>query len=231
MARAGKLSRLVAAAMSDARAEILDRVQRAIAGAESVEAPRSYRRRGTADGDANAERFCERVNDYRAEVLRVREAEIEGVVRALCAERGVSGLAIPPGLPWRPAGVELVEDRALGARELDRIEGAFTGCTAAIAETGTIILAGGLHEGRRALTLVPDIHICVVRESQIFEFLPEALEAVEPGVRSPSSPARPRPPTSSSPGSRASTGRAHSSSSSPRRPYDPPICVRPQGSP
>jgi L-lactate dehydrogenase complex protein LldG len=81
-------------------------------------------------------------------------------------------------LSWRPAGVELVEDHGLSAHELDRIDGALTGCTAAIAETGTIILTGGPPEGRRALTLVPDLHICVVGEAQICELLPEALAVI-----------------------------------------------------
>jgi L-lactate dehydrogenase complex protein LldG len=99
---------------------------------------------------------------------------------AVCAERGVSTLVIPPDVPWRPSGVQLVEDHGLSARELDRVDGALTGCTTAIAETGTIVLSGGEHDGRRALTLVPDLHICVVRESQICELLPEALARIDP---------------------------------------------------
>jgi L-lactate dehydrogenase complex protein LldG len=71
-----------------------------------------------------------------------------------------------------------IEDTGLTAAELDQVDGALTGCTAAVAETGTIILTAQRHEGRRALTLVPDLHICVVRESQIVELLPEALEAL-----------------------------------------------------
>jgi L-lactate dehydrogenase complex protein LldG len=166
--------------MSDARAEMLDRIASAIAGATSVDVPRAYRRRGTLDPAETIDRFCERVDDYRAEVRRVNAMEIESVVQELCAERGLSRLAIPPELPWRPAGVELVEDHGLSARELDGVDGAFTGCSAAVAETGTIVLTGGEYEGRRALTLVPDLHICVVRESQVCELLPEALEQLEP---------------------------------------------------
>jgi L-lactate dehydrogenase complex protein LldG len=167
--------------MTDARTEILDRVRRAIAGAETGEVPRGYRRQGALDHEAAVAKFCERVEDYRAEVHRVGVGEIEDVVSAFCAERGVRRLTIPAALSWRPAGVELVEDHGLSAHELDRIDGAFTTCTAAIAETGTIVLTGGPQEGRRALTLVPDLHLCVVRESQIFELLPQALEVVDRG--------------------------------------------------
>ena len=86
----------------------------------------------------------------------------------------------PGGLPsaWRSADVELVEDDELSARDLDLVDGAVTGCTVAIAETGTIVLTGGPAEGRRALSLVPDLHVCVVSEPQIVELLPEALARV-----------------------------------------------------
>ena len=78
--------------------------------------------------------------------------------------------------PGGPATCELVEDDGLEPRALDELGGALTGCTAAVAETGTIILTAAPHEGRRAITLVPDLHICVVRETQIHELVPEALE-------------------------------------------------------
>ena len=97
----------------------------------------------------------------------------------MAPEHGVRRLAIPPQLPWRPTDCELVEDHGLSAHELDGLDGAFTGCTAAVAETGTIILTGGPHEGRRALTLVPDLHICVVGETQICQLLPEALTRID----------------------------------------------------
>ena len=60
--------------------------------------------------------------------------------------------------------------------ELDAVDGVVTGCTVAIAETGTIVLTAAPHEGRRAITLVPDLHVCVVEASQIVELVPEAIE-------------------------------------------------------
>jgi L-lactate dehydrogenase complex protein LldG len=71
-----------------------------------------------------------------------------------------------------------VRDDGLSAAELDDIDGAVTGCAAAIAETGTIVLDGGALSGRRALTLVPDHHICVVHADQIHGQIAEALSAV-----------------------------------------------------
>jgi L-lactate dehydrogenase complex protein LldG len=179
MAGAGQLPRLVEEPVS-ARTDLLNRVAEAIAGAAPTAVPRTYRRRGSLEPEQRTRLFCERVGDYRAEILRVDAAQIEPVVAELCAAQGIRTLAIPPELPWRPAGVELVDDRGLGAHELDRIHGAFTGCTVAVAETGTIILTAGPREGRRALTLVPDHHICVVFESQVCELVPEALARIDP---------------------------------------------------
>jgi L-lactate dehydrogenase complex protein LldG len=168
---------MVGPAVSDARAEILDRV-RAASVTPAGEIARGYRRSGELTHDERTELFRDRVDDYRADVLITND--VEYAVTRLCAERGWRRLALPPGLPWRPGGVELVEDHDLPARELDAVDGALTGCTTAIAETGTIVLTAGPHEGRRALTLVPDVHICVVRESQICELLPEALGRIDP---------------------------------------------------
>jgi L-lactate dehydrogenase complex protein LldG len=164
--------------MSDPRAEILGRITRAIADAESTPVPRAYRRTGTLTPEERTQLFVERVADYRAEVRRV--AHVEEAIAEICAAREVRTLAIPPELAWRPAKVELVEDHGLSAHELDQVDGALTGCSAAIAESGTIVLTAGPEEGRRALTLVPDLHICVLRESQICELLPEALERIDP---------------------------------------------------
>jgi L-lactate dehydrogenase complex protein LldG len=170
----------VAPAVSDARTEILARIGDAITGVQAAPTPRAYRRSGSLGSEERIELFVERVADYRADVRRVDGSEIEAAIAAVCGERSVRTLAVPPGLSWRPQGVELVEDHDLTAHELDRVDGALTGCSAAIAESGTLVLTAGPEEGRRALTLVPDLHICVVRESQICELLPEALERIDP---------------------------------------------------
>jgi len=100
------------------------------------------------------------------------------------AARGATRIAVPPGLPWRVAGVEAVaDDPPLGARDLDAIDGVLTGCAVAIAQTGTIVLDGAGTSGRRALTLVPDLHLCVVRTDQVLPAVPDAVAAVAPAVR------------------------------------------------
>ena len=97
------------------------------------------------------------------------------------AARVVVAPDLPDGL--RPAGVELVEDEGLSPRELDALDGAVTTCAAACADTGTIALDGGPGQGRRAITLVPDLHVCVVRSGQVVETVPELFERLGPSAR------------------------------------------------
>jgi L-lactate dehydrogenase complex protein LldG len=87
-------------------------------------------------------------------------------------------MVIPAGLPaeWLPSGFEFVVDTGLSAVELDGFEGVMTGSTMAIAETGTVVLQNVVGQGRRALTLVPDYHLCVVRVEDVVETVPEAME-------------------------------------------------------
>ena len=164
--------------MSGAREEILQRIASAV-GAPPAEQPPAggYRRAGALSEQERIGLFCRRVGEYRAEVHRADEADLPTLISSVCGSHDARRLVVPPGIPaaWRGAAVELVDDHGLSAADLDAVDGTLTGCTAAIAETGTIVLTGGRHEGRRSLTLVPDLHVCVVREAQIVELLPEAL--------------------------------------------------------
>jgi L-lactate dehydrogenase complex protein LldG len=170
--------------MTDARTELLGRIRSVTHGAPPVAIPTEFRSRGTFDPSMRVARFCERVGDYRAEVRRV--TDVAEAVAAAARERAATRFVVPAGLPhaWAPAELELVDDAGFSPTELDRMEGVITGCTVAIAETGTIVLSGDTHEGRRAITLVPDLHICVVDEAQIVELVPEAfLRLAELGMQ------------------------------------------------
>jgi L-lactate dehydrogenase complex protein LldG len=150
-----------------------------------VDVPREYRRRSDASREEITALFAERVGEYRATVRRAPTEELRGVMGELCEHVGARRLAVPADLPdeWRPDGVELVPDLGLSAHELDALDGALTGCALAIAETGTIVLDGGARQGRRALTLVPDYHLCVVAADTIAALVPEAVERLAPAVR------------------------------------------------
>ncbi len=179
--------------MSDARAAVLERIRSALRDVPAEERPddvpvaREYARAGAGRSRGEVlELFEDRVRDYNATVRRVAAAAVQEAVDEACREMELRRVAVPPGVPgeWRPSGgVELIEDGALSARELDAIDGALTGCAVAIAETGTLILDGQGASGRRLLTLVPDNHICVVLADQVVESVPEAFERVAAAVR------------------------------------------------
>ena len=143
----------------------------------------TYRTLGRASREAVVELFVERVRDYRATVVVTDDPR--AAVAAALAEHGAArvGVASRPRARLRPAGVELVEDAALGPSELDALDGAVTTCAAGCAETGTIALDGGAGQGRRALSLVPDLHVCVIRADAIVETVPELVAALEPSAR------------------------------------------------
>ena len=136
-------------------------------------------------GHAALDLFVERLGLQHVEVRRVAAAEIAAEVAVVCSEYGVRRLGVPPGLPreWRPAGVDVVEDHDLPPADLDALDAAFTGCTLAVAETGSLVLAAGPADGRRALSLVPDVYLCVVLEDQVVPDLPAAIALIAGLIR------------------------------------------------
>lgn len=168
-----------------AREEILRRVRQALAGADTsaVPVPRGYRSRGgpavtAAPGDVVA-LFAERVEDHRATVTRCHEGEVAAAIAA-ALPAGVRVL-VPDGFGWPvPGAVTPVPDHGLTAPELDGVEAVVTTATLGIAATGTIVLTHGPGEGRRALSLVPDLHVCVVRADQVVAGVPDAIALLDP---------------------------------------------------
>jgi L-lactate dehydrogenase complex protein LldG len=145
--------------------------------------PRAYLQAGAqgAGGDsATADLFCKRVADYQATVKRVDDDELLDALKSACERRGARRLAVAAQAPpWTIGGIELVrDDPLLSPRELDELDGVLSGCALAIAETGTIVLDGVGVSGRRALTLVPDYHLCVVRAQDIVPSVPDCVVAL-----------------------------------------------------
>lgn len=158
-----------------ARDEILARMRRALEGAsEAPPVPREYRRSLDAEVDVVA-MLIDRLVDYKANVHRGLDAIPEAL-------GGAVRVAVPADLPaeWRRGSAEFVEDRGLTTEELDGVDAVLTGCAAAVAVSGTIMLDAGAAQGRRALTLVPDHHVVVVRRDQIRGHLAEALPRLDP---------------------------------------------------
>jgi L-lactate dehydrogenase complex protein LldG len=163
-----------------AREEVLARIRRAVGPQPAVpEVPRDYRARGDLDRVALLDLLTDRLVDYKAAVRSSTAAELPATLAAALGARGTRRIVVPPGLPWDLPGA--VADRDLSAAELDRLDGVVTACAVAVAETGTIVLDAGPDQGRRAITLVPDYHLCVVRADQVVQTVPEAIARLDPG--------------------------------------------------
>jgi L-lactate dehydrogenase complex protein LldG len=176
-----------------ARDEVLARIRAALADDGQVNGHRgghpggdgsapSYRTQGDLTGETLLDLLAGRLTDYRAVVRRTTEAELGAAVGAALEQRGVRRVVLPPGLslPGLPAGVEAVTDDGLSPQDLDAVDGVLTGAAIAIAETGTIVLDGSPDQGRRAISLVPDYLLCIVRASQVVALLPEAIARLRP---------------------------------------------------
>lgn len=162
--------------MSDGRELVLARIRNAARSPPATLLPESYRRRGEAPAGDLVARFAERAAEYGAH-LTFTSGEPADALAAVCRSRGLDRLAVPGDLPdaWRPRGVEFVPEAGLDARGLDDVGASLTGCELAIAETGTLVLAAGARQGRRLLTLVPDVHVCVVESGCIVADVPDAV--------------------------------------------------------
>lgn len=184
--------------MNDARAAILDRIRRATADVPAVETPadvpvpRDYRLEDDSPAAERVAAFAERVAEYRATVRRVPAADLARAIAAACAARGVRRLVVPHDLPagWIPEGVVPLRDdlAADSAAPFDPGDGVLTGCALGIAQTGTIVLDSGPLQGRRRLTLLPDYHLCVVREDQVHGLVPEAVARLRDSAGRPDRP-------------------------------------------
>lgn len=174
-----------AATGSDARSVILARVRASLQDGPRVpEIPRAYRRRSELSRESIIEMFEDRLIDYKAAVFRENLDSLpQRLAQLLDRERTAVPAGLDPG--WLPEGLSGVRDQGpaggpLSARELNEVTAVVTSSTVSCAETGTIFLNSSPEEGRRALTLVPDHHVCIVPLDTVVELIPEAFERVTP---------------------------------------------------
>ncbi|HZC62253.1 MAG TPA: LUD domain-containing protein [Streptosporangiaceae bacterium] len=192
-----------------ARDEVLGRIRTALGGepgggAHPPADPSSagYRTHGELDQAALLDLLAGRLIDYRSQVRRTEPDKLLDTVRAALAERGARRVVLPPGLdlpglsqpgpgqsgPGQSGpgqvgtldGVELITDGGLSAGDLDQMDGVITRAAVAIAETGTIVLDAGPGQGRRALTLIPDYHLCLIEAGQVVALVPEGVARLRP---------------------------------------------------
>jgi L-lactate dehydrogenase complex protein LldG len=166
-----------------ARAAVLAKVRHAVGDhtpvreAEYASIPREYRRHSLVSRETAVDLLAGRLRDYEAHVYQCARHEIAQTVASAMAERGKTSLLRAEGLPaeWLPSSFRFPVVNGMPFEEIDRAEGVITGCVAAIALTGTIVLRHGPHDSRRALTLIPDYHLCVVFAEQVVETVPEGF--------------------------------------------------------
>ncbi|MGY1857203.1 LutC/YkgG family protein [Modestobacter sp. SYSU DS0290] len=171
-----------------AREEVLGRIRTALGETRSPapEVTRDYRQADDVPADAALlDLLVERVEDYRAEVLRCAADQVGATVaaaldRGLGAGWSASGVVVAPGLPaaWRPDGCDVDDERP--APQLAERTASVTAVAVAIAETGTLVLDGSPACGRRALSLLPDVLVCVVTADQVVRGVPEGIARLDP---------------------------------------------------
>lgn len=166
----------------DSRSQILQSIERA--QVEKFE----YVRPPVVERSSSLEAFCEAVADYRAVVHRVDQGDLISTMRRVLDGKRV---VVPAGIldEWRAALSHLIEDVpsanlvGLSYEELDRAEATLTTCAVGIVETGTIVLDGGAGQGRRAISLIPDHHVCVIFEEQIVASVEQAVQVLESSIK------------------------------------------------
>lgn len=163
--------------MAEARDVILARIRTALGSSPAApEVPRDYRRADPArPGDLAL--LADRLADYKATVVHTTAERLAADLAA--ALDGLAPILVPPGLPFDVPGAT-VDDGSLGPAALDGFAGVVTCCAAAVAETGTIALDGSPGQGRRAVTLVPDRHFCVVHAGQVVQTVPDLIVRLAP---------------------------------------------------
>jgi L-lactate dehydrogenase complex protein LldG len=165
------------------RESVLAAVRSAIVGATAPEVRRSYDSRLDLDHRAMIDLFVERVGDYRADVRVLGRNDLARTIGTVLAEHGASSVVVPPDLDagWLTTVTcpVLRDDPPIGARELDAVSAVITSSAVAIALTGTIVLDAGVAQGRRVISLIPDLHICVVEEDRVVGTVPESLPRLD----------------------------------------------------
>jgi L-lactate dehydrogenase complex protein LldG len=175
-----------------ARATILNAIRVAVRDVPEAETPddvlvaRDYQTSDPSPRAVLIERFIERVAEYKAAVSVVPEKDLPRAIADACASRNIKRLVVPADLPggWAPAGVTLLREPGLTIEQIESSDGVLTACALGIAQTGTVVLDAGPGQGRRVITLLPDYHLCVIRDDQVVGLVPEAVARLQPAADS-----------------------------------------------
>ncbi len=176
-------------ANTTSRSEILRRIRAANATTSTTQTvkpawqalPRNYKRKGLLAPDAKLHLLEDRLRDYDATVTRTTPDALSQTIANTLTSRRKQHIVVPPNTPVTtlPEGFTFTVDEALTPIQLDAFDGVLTTATLAIAETGTVVLQSP-NQGRRALSLVPDYHLCIVNSEDVVETVPEAFARLQP---------------------------------------------------
>ncbi|MBV8631679.1 MAG: lactate utilization protein C [Silvibacterium sp.] len=172
------------------REAILGRVRAALSADRSAESSPllSYPRTGTLNTEERLQMLEERLHEYDARVFHCPEQALAQRIFEVLSAAGRLRIIHPAALPtsWHAAQLDWTPDSpGLSYAEIEAFDGVLTGATAAVTESGSIVLQHGPAEGRRALTLLPDYHLCVIFENQIVETLPECFDRLKANAAAP----------------------------------------------
>lgn len=183
--------------MTSSKDVIMSRLRTALAQSQPADADpqiiRPYQQEGALPpgDDGVIAQFVEALEDYNAKVKVVPTgADVPAAIDEFLAGDNVTSVVVPAGLPdeWaegvsgavakgaatRNVTVDSVDEPA-SKEALDEIEGVVTASRAAVSMSGTIMLDGEPDQGRRIISLLPDVHVCVVRASDVFPTMPQAI--------------------------------------------------------
>ncbi|MFN9114530.1 MAG: lactate utilization protein C [Bacteroidota bacterium] len=175
--------------MSNSRDAMLHRIRQAVAnGARQLQHPAesaTYEVHDQLDVSHRIAQFAHRVEEYKAWVGECDTSAVAHMIAQRLSVHGHQTLVLPHDFVqiWRPAGCALLEDHQLPAAHIAASDGVISTCALGIAQTGTIVLDGGVGQGRRMLTLLPDYHCCVVPASLVVGTVPEAFARLESVIR------------------------------------------------
>jgi L-lactate dehydrogenase complex protein LldG len=173
--------------VTSAREEIMDRIRAALRDRPGVD--QGGRIAAASKAGQTREQLTDllvgRLHDYGAPVEHTDRASVHQGIGNVCHNAGLHRLVAAPDVPaaWRPADVEVIEDRGLTLNALEEVDGCLTGCALAVADTGTLLLDAGPRQGRRLLTLLPATHVCVVEADQIVLSISDAIMTLEERMR------------------------------------------------
>lgn len=176
--------------MLSAKEEILGRIrnaQKLSHTPEDVEIPHDYHREGTVTGQELHDLLVERLVDYKADVHETTSADLARTIADVLKDRGAKNVVYAPGLDadllaefTAAGGTATPDDVTADPTELDKVDAVVTDSHVSCAETGTIVLESNATNGRRALSLVPDRHVCIVREETVVHRVPEMIARINP---------------------------------------------------